>query len=52
MYKFASMNRLHEHISWVFSCINFLDFNPLLSINEVISYVNVLSPFMMDLIPG
>jgi len=43
---------LREHIRWVFSCIKFLEFNPLLNTNEVISDFNVISPFIKDLILG
>ena len=50
MHKFSSKNKLREHISWVFSCINFLNFNPLLNTNEVILDINMFSPLMMDLI--
>ena len=52
MYELASWNRLHEHISHIFPRINFLDSEPLLIIDEVVSNVNVLRPLMMDLILG
>jgi len=50
MHKVAYKNRLCGYVSWVFFCINFLDYDHFFSTNKVIFEVNVLSPFMMDLI--
>ena len=52
MHEVASWNRLHEHISWILPRINFMDFNPLLSTDEVVSDFNALSLLMIDLILG
>ena len=52
MHKLASWNRLYEHINWILPHINFMDYDPLLSTDEVVFDVNVLNPLMMDLILG
>ena len=41
---------LFEHIGWIILRINFLDYKPLLSMDEVVFDVNMLSPFKMELI--
>ena len=52
MHKLASRNRPCKHIGWILLRINFLDCNPLLNADEVVSYVNMFTPFIMDLIIG
>ena len=52
MHELASQNMLYEHISWILPRINFLDFDPLMKMNEVVSNVNALTPLMMDFILG
>jgi len=52
MHELVSRNKLCEHIDYILLCINFLNYNPLLSMDGVVSDVNMISPFMMDLILG
>ena len=52
MHELASWNKLREHISWILPRINFLDFDPLIKMDEVVADVNVLCPLRMDLILG